>query len=299
MEREIVKIDDSKCNGCGLCIPNCHEGALQIVDGKAVLLSDLLCDGLGACVGHCPLGAITIEKREATPYDEDTVIKEMVEKGKNIVTAHLRHLKDHNEMGFLKQGFEYLKKNKKNINFDVQELIESIDNNLQINKMEINTNAHEHFHHGGACPGSKSMAFSAPVTTSNENDNQHTELTHWPIQLHLIQPAAAHFHKCDLLVAADCTAFSYGNFHSGFLKGHKVVIACPKLDSGKDIYIEKITRLVDEAHVNTITVVTMEVPCCSGLLQIVQSGVTNSKHKIPVKSIIVGIQGEILQEEWV
>ncbi len=299
MDRDIVKIDKEKCNGCGLCIPNCHEGALQIIEGKAVLLSDLLCDGLGACIGHCPLGALTIEKREAKPYDEIAVIIEMLSKGKNVVTAHLKHLKDHNEIEFLEQGFEYLKKNEKNIKFDVQEVIESIENNLQKTKSEMNTTAHKHNHHGSACPGSKSMAFSAPATLNDESIELHSELTHWPIQLHLIQPAAAHFHKCDLVVAADCTAFSYGNFHSDFLKGRKIVIACPKLDSGKEIYVEKITRLIDESQVNTITVMTMEVPCCSGLLQMVQMGVQNAKHKVPVKSVTIGIKGEIIQEEWI
>jgi ferredoxin len=299
MERDIIKIDEEKCDGCGMCIPNCHEGALQIIDGKAVLLSDLLCDGLGACVGHCPVGALNIEKREAIPYDEIIVIKDMVSKGKNVVSAHLKHLKDHNEIDFLNQGFEYLKNNEKDIEFDVSEVIASIENNSQKNKSEMNTTSHEHNHHGGACPGSKSMAFSASESLASEKTHQITELTHWPIQLHLIQPASAHFKKCDLLVAADCTAFSYGNFHSDFLKGHKVVIACPKLDSGKEIYIEKITRLVDEAQVNTITVMIMEVPCCGGLLQMVQAGVEQAKHKVPVKSILVGIQGEILQEEWV
>jgi hypothetical protein len=263
------------------------------------LLSDLLCDGLGACVGHCPLGALTIEKREAKPYDEIATIVEMVKKGKNVVVAHLKHLKDHNEIDYLKQGLEYISANEDLLKFNAQELVEIIEEkSLKENKV-MNTHVHEKDHHGEECPGSKSMAFSAPLTTSIENVNQHTELTHWPIQLHLIQPAAAHFHKCDLVVAADCTAFSYGNFHSGFLKGHKIVIACPKLDSGKEVYIEKITRLIDESHVNTITVLTMEVPCCSGLLQIVQAGIQNSKHKVPVKSVIVGIKGEILQEEWV
>ena len=103
MKRQIVKIDEELCNGCALCIPNCHEGALQIIDEKAVLVSDLMCDGLGSCLGHCPEGAITIEEREAEPYNEITVIKEMIPKGKNVLSAHLKHLKEHGEKGFLKE----------------------------------------------------------------------------------------------------------------------------------------------------------------------------------------------------
>ena len=108
MERDIIKIDDDKCTGCGLCVPNCHEEALQIIDGKVRLVSDLMCDGLGACLGHCPEGAITIERREAEPYDEPKVMEIMVTKGFNTVVAHLRHLREHNETIFLKQGMSYL-----------------------------------------------------------------------------------------------------------------------------------------------------------------------------------------------
>ena len=123
MEREIVKINDELCDGCGKCVPNCHEGALQIIDGKAVLISDLMCDGLGACIGHCPQGAITIEKREAEAYNEVKVMAEMVLKGKNTVIAHLKHLRDHNEHGFMKEGMGYLQANKEKLGFDVNEVV--------------------------------------------------------------------------------------------------------------------------------------------------------------------------------
>jgi len=112
MIREIVKIDEELCNGCGDCVPNCHEGALQIIDGKARLISDLMCDGLGACLGHCPEGAITIEKREAEEYDEQLVISQMVKQGKNTVFAHLKHLQEHGETGFLTEALNYIKANK-------------------------------------------------------------------------------------------------------------------------------------------------------------------------------------------
>lgn len=126
MKREIIKIDEEKCNGCGLCIPNCHEGALQIIDGKARLISDLMCDGLGACIGHCPEGAMEIEVREAEPYDEIKVIALMAEKGRNVVTAHLKHLKDHGEFVFLRQAVEWLMENEGSVDFAVREIIQEV-----------------------------------------------------------------------------------------------------------------------------------------------------------------------------
>jgi NAD-dependent dihydropyrimidine dehydrogenase PreA subunit len=301
MLREIVRIDEEKCNGCGICVPNCHEGALQIIDGKAVLISDLLCDGLGACMGHCPEDAITIEKREAEAYDEVKVIADMVTKTQNVVIAHLKHLKDHNETAYLKQGIQYLYDHKKNIKFNVDEIIAAVEeNNLKKQNMEQKLHvAPMHGHGGGGCPGSRTMAFAEPTETLAPSGIQPSQLSHWPIQLHLIHPGASHFIKSDLLIAADCTAFSFGNFHADFLKGRKLVIACPKLDSNKDVYIEKVSRLIDESQVNTITVMIMEVPCCGGLLQIVQAGVSQAKRKVPVKAVTIGIRGDVLAEEWV
>lgn len=299
MNRDIIKIDDDKCNGCGACVPNCNEGALQIIDGKAVLISDLMCDGLGACLGHCPEGALTIERREAEPYDEPKVMAEMVAKGKNIVTAHLKHLKDHNETRFLNQGINFLVENKITLKFNVEEVIEAVRLPQAKNeKTETNQTYVMEHNHSGDCPGSRAMSFQ-PVVDTNQNLNQTSQLTHWPIQLHLINPQAGHFQKSDLLVAADCTAFSFGDFHSDFLKNCKLVIACPKLDSNKEIYVEKLKTLIDETHVNTITVMIMEVPCCGGLLQIVQKAVDLAARKIPVKAVTIGIKGEILEEEWV
>ncbi|MCX7985513.1 MAG: 4Fe-4S binding protein [Bacteroidales bacterium] len=294
MIREIVRIDEEKCDGCGLCVPNCHEGALQIIDGKAVLISELMCDGLGACVGHCPKDAITIEKREAEPYDERKVMEELSKKSRNVVIAHLRHLKEHQELEYLKEGIAYLQEHSRELSYDVREVLASIgasDEQTTVNPQML---------HAGGCPGSRSLSFNTgSVASVGIKPEVSSALTHWPVQLHLIQPAASHFLHCDLLVAADCTAFAHAGFHGSLLAGKKLVIACPKLDSNKEIYIEKFIRLIDEAKVNTITVAIMEVPCCGGLLQMVQMAVQRAARKVPVKAVVVGIRGDVIQEEWV
>src|SRR3989304_5514881 len=287
MVREMVKIDDELCNGCGLCVPGCHEGALQIIDGKARLISDLMCDGLGACLGRCPEGAITIEKREAEPYQETKVMEIMVKKGENTVIAHLKHLKEHNEVEYLKEGVQYLRNNSENVDFNVEEVLK-----------EVHKNAH-HQHHGGGCPGAREISFDKEINKKgDEMISGNSELRQWPVQMHLINPMASYFQNSNLVLAADCVAYAMGNFHQKYLKGNSLAIACPKLDQGQDLYIDKITGLIDEAEVNTITVMIMQVPWCSGLLQMVQRAAAQAKRKVPVKGIVVSLQGEILQEEW-
>jgi len=313
MKREIIKIDEELCDGCGLCIPNCHEGALQIIDEKAVLISDLMCDGLGACIGHCPQGALTIEEREAEAYDEIAVMKEMIQKGKNVVVAHMKHLKDHQEHTFLKQGVQYLLENKQKLEFNPVEVIQEVHNHgkresitgpaavaegvPQPVKMEMGESC--------GCAGSREMSFQpegATVSGSPLNGStadQPSALRQWPVQLHLINPGAGYFQGADLLVAADCVAFAMGNFHSKFLQNKSLVIACPKLDSKQEVYQQKITALIDKSQVNTVTVMIMEVACCGGLLQLVQSAASNALRKVPVKAIQVGVQGQVLSEQWV
>jgi ferredoxin len=290
MVRDVVKIEEELCDGCGQCVPGCHEGALQVIDGKARLISDLLCDGLGACIGHCPQGAITIEKREAEAYDEKKVMELMISKGKNTVIAHLKHLKDHNEFGFFKEGVRYLKENENLLSFDLTEVIQAIQGQ---------NNHSEQQSCGGGCPGTQEKSFAPDnLTIRNEDQQGSSELRQWPVQLHLLNPQAGYFQNADLLIAADCTAFAVGNFHQKFLKGKTLAIACPKLDSNLEIYVEKITTMIDQANLNTITVMMMEVPCCSGLFKIVQMAVQKSSRKVPVKMVVVSSQGEVLQDEW-
>jgi NAD-dependent dihydropyrimidine dehydrogenase PreA subunit len=291
MIREIVTIDEDLCTGCGECVPACHEGALQIIDGKARLVSDLMCDGLGACLGHCPEGAITIQKREAEPYDEEKVMEIMVTKGENTVIAHMIHLKEHNETDFLKQAVRFLKSNSDHLDLDIDMIIHKVHNHGK-----------DQLQYGeGGCPGSRARSFEpkAVAVDTNQIISGQSELRQWPVQMHLINPQANYFHKADIVLAADCVAFAIGDFHQKYLKGKSLAIACPKLDQGQDIYIEKIRSLVDDSQINTLNVMIMQVPCCGGLLQMTKAAVDSSQRKVPVKLTIVGIEGNIISEEWV
>lgn len=307
MKRDILKIDEELCNGCGLCVPNCHEGALQVIDGKVRLVSELMCDGLGACIGHCPEGAISIEKREAEPYNETKVMEQMTPKGQNTVIAHLKHLKDHGEKDFLREGVEYLRKHRAELGFDPDDVFTAVHNHSSSpsdphSHQHTRSHSHSHSHsESGGCPGSRAMVIDRPGSMSADqaSADQPSELRQWPVQLHLLNPNAPYIRESDLLIAADCVAFSMGNFHSRYLRGKSLAIACPKLDSGLDVYVEKLKAMIDIARVNTITVMMMEVPCCGGLLQMVRSALSGTTRKVPVKQLIVSISGTILKEEWV
>ena len=280
MKRKIVKIDEELCNGCGLCIPNCQEGALQVIDGKARLISDLFCDGLGACLGHCPLDAITVEEREAEPYSERKVMEMIAKQGENTIKAHLNHLKDHGEMEYYKQGLDYLNENNINTNFLTKPIMEKKS--------------------ACGCPGSQTIDLREEVKNEAEtfNGKVPSQLRQWPVQMHLINPNAPYFKNADVLIAADCTAFAMGGFHSDLMKGKAIAIACPKLDSDMEIYVEKITAMIDEANINTLTVAIMEVPCCGGLLKIAQAGVEKANRKVPIKLIVLDLKGNIQKEMW-
>ncbi|MFN3556952.1 MAG: ATP-binding protein [Bacteroidales bacterium] len=300
MKRTIIKIDEDLCNGCELCVQGCHEGALQMIDGKARMISDLYCDGLGACIPECPTGAITLEEREAEPYDEIKVMERISPKGEATVIAHLNHLIDHNQKEYVEQGIQYILDNKLPIDLNKlkkfsQETKEELTPKKEPIKMEM------HAHQGGGCPGSRMMSFDKPAAapTTTTSTEQPSELRQWPVQLHLVNPQAPYFQNADVLMAADCVAFSMGNFHSKYLKGKGLAIACPKLDNGKEIYVEKLTAMIDMAKINTLTVMIMEVPCCSGLLQIAKMAAGNASRKVPVKALIVGLDGEIRSEEWI
>ncbi|HAH30879.1 MAG TPA: 4Fe-4S ferredoxin [Elusimicrobia bacterium] len=284
-KRKIINIEEDKCDGCGLCIPNCPEGALRVIDGKVRLISDLLCDGLGACLGECPRGAITVVEREAADYDEREVMANMVKKGTNTVQAHLNHLKDHGQAGFLKQAEDFLKE--KGITNPLE------DNMADKNKSETGGHAQ------CGCPGAREMDFRGKAEEGGQTGPVNSQLRQWPVQLHLISPLALYYKKADVVLAADCVAYAYGNFHNEFLKNKALAIACPKLDEGQESYVEKLTSLIDDAEINTLTVLTMEVPCCRGLLSMARSALAAAKRKVPVKHIVISLQGEIKSENWV
>ncbi|MBI3039950.1 4Fe-4S ferredoxin [bacterium] len=152
-----------------------------------------------------------------------------------------------------------------------------------------------------SCPGSKMMDFREQGESSGKDEagTRQSELRQWPIQLHLISPQAPYFQKADVLLSADCVAYSIGDFHKNYLKGKSIAIGCPKLDDGQEIYVEKIKSLIDDAKINTLTIITMQVPCCAGLVALAQNGLHQATRKVPIKSIVVSLKGEVLSEEWI
>ena len=226
--RKIIEIDDELCDGCGECVPGCAEGAIQIVDGKARLVSENYCDGLGACLGECPNGAITMVEREAEDFDEEAVETYLKEKAEKPVDVPL----------------------------------------------------------ACGCPSTQVQTFAPSVSN----------LSHWPVQINLVPPSAPFLKGADLLVAADCTAVAYANFHQDFLNGKVLMIGCPKFDDVEG-YIQKFTEIFKLADIKTITAIVMEVPCCSGLPIIIQRAMMDAGKEIPIEEIVISTRGEILKKE--
>jgi len=235
MKRNIIRIDEEKCNGCGQCVIGCAEGAIQLIDGKARLVSEVYCDGLGACIGECPVGALTLEEKEAPDYDQASVDKHLVATGRAPHSAQLPHAPQPTP------AFQ-------------------------------------------GCPGS---APSVPASQSS--------LGNWPVQFSLLPVNAPYLERASLLMAADCTAFAYPDFHRRFMKGKVAIIGCPKLDDA-GAYREKLSKVIQANDIEFIHVVYMEVPCCGGLVRLVQGAVSDSGHKVPVKLTKISISGEILEE---
>ncbi len=237
MLRQIIKIDEEKCNGCGICVDACHEGAIAMVDGKAKLIRDDYCDGLGDCLPTCPTGAISFETREAAPFDEDAV------------KANMKAKKQ--EQSSLPCG----------------------------------------------CPGSMSKTLptrksEASADMKSSCATTQSQLQQWPVQIKLVPVNAPYFNNANLLIAADCTAFSYGNFHNDFIKNRITLIGCPKLDAGD--YAEKLTAILRENNIRNVTVVRMEVPCCGGIEHAVKQALIKSGKMIPWQVVTISTEGEIL-----
>jgi len=278
-KRKIIKIDEDKCNGCGLCIPNCPEGALQIIDGKARLVSDLFCDGLGACIGHCPQDAINIEEREAGPYGEKEVMANIVKQGKNTIIAHLSHLKEHNEFGYLKEAMDYLKE--KGVKINLEEIAHAV-----------------HSGTGGGCPGSRmvdSRKKEKPEKGEVSSRKNESQLETWPVQLKLVPAFAPFLNGADILIAADCVPFAYADFHEDLLKERILLVGCPKLDD-VSYYKEKISQIIKNNDIKSITYAHMEVPCCFGLLPVIKEAISESGKKINFKDVNISVKGEKIKE---
>jgi NAD-dependent dihydropyrimidine dehydrogenase PreA subunit len=283
MKRNIINIDEEKCTGCGQCIPDCPEGALMVIDGKARLVSDLFCDGLGACMGTCPEGAITVVEREAGAYDEKAVMANIAPQGPAVITAHLEHLLRHGETGFYNQAVEYLN-----------------EHQVPIPRHEIPGCPPDHEPHGhpsfAGCPGSAQRSIPRTPRTGYPQQSGKTasELRQWPVQLALQNPRAPYFENADILIAADCVPFAFADFHRDYLKDKIVIMFCPKLDPDIDGYIAKLTDIFSGHTINSITLLHMEVPCCSGVTYIVNKALERSGKTIPVKEITISIDGQVV-----
>ncbi len=282
MKRKIIKIDQEKCTGCGLCVPDCPEGALQIIDGKARLVSDLFCDGLGACIGKCPEGAIAVEEREAEPYDERKVMDNIIPQGANVIKAHLEHLAAHGESGLLKQAQDYLAE---------KGIAAPVTGNKKV----------------FGCPGAAARDMrkshdheesvqegESEVGAAGSDSVPRSYLQNWPVQLQLLNPNAPYLENADLLVAADCVPFAFANFHKRFLQGKIMLTFCPKLDKTIEQYIEKLAVIFKEKKIRSVSVVHMEVPCCSGTMAIVEEALKRARRIIPIKEYTISIAGEII-----
>ena len=282
MKRKIIHIDEEMCTGCGQCIPDCPEGALQIIDGKARLVSDLSCDGLGACMGTCPEGAISVIEREAEPYNEMAVMGNIARQGEPVIRAHLEHLISHGETDLYNQAIEYLKE--KNIPVPGHQAAGCHPGPSPLGQ-----------HPFAGCPGSvaRSIAREGHADDQRAPAETGSELRQWPVQLKLLNPAAPYFENADLLISADCVPFAYAGFHEELLRDKIVIIFCPKLDTDIDGYITKLADIFSHHTIRSITVAHMEVPCCSGVQYVVDEALQRYGKKIRVKEVTITIEGQV------
>jgi ferredoxin len=270
VKRDVIRIDEEKCTGCGSCVSGCPEGALQVIDEKARLISDLFCDGLGACIGDCPEGAIEVETREAEPYNEHRVMENIAKAGPNVIKAHLKHLKEHGQGNLVNEAIDFLK-----------------ENNIEIPDYEEEPMA-------GGCPGSMMKDLRRSGNQSAAPVMGTSELGNWPIQLHLLNPNAPYLKNANLLLAADCAPFAYADFHQRFLKHKVLIIFCPKLDKTIEEYVDKLSEIFQKQDIKSISVVHMEVPCCSGIEIIVQRALEKAQKNIIIRDYTISINGEIV-----
>ena len=286
MKRKIITIDETRCTGCGQCIPDCPEGALQVIDGKARLVSDLFCDGLGACIGTCPEEAISVIEREAEPYDERAVVAKIVPQGPPVIAAHLEHLAGHGEFGLYDQAVAYLEENG----------IPIPDHSApERHAPGVCQGGQPEAHAFAGCPGTAALSIPRPGSARLISGSAAgSELRQWPVQLALLNAGAPYFENADLLIAADCTPFAYAGFHEEFLRGRIAIVFCPKLDADIEGYVEKLAAIFSQHAIASITVLRMEVPCCGGVRAVIDRALERSGKTIPVTEKTVSIRGEII-----
>ncbi|MFW9784553.1 MAG: ATP-binding protein [Candidatus Heimdallarchaeota archaeon] len=254
----------------------------KLVKRKIIKIDEDLCTGCGNCVVDCAEGALKVIDGKAR------VINEIFCDGLGACIS-----------GCPEGALEIIEREA--LEFDeeaVEKHLESIEKNEQSEVKQLKQIVSEHAHQCG-CPSAQTMVFDEPKVQTELSGKLNSTLRQWPVQMHLINPRAPYYQGADVLLSADCVAFSYGDFHRDFLKHKSIAIACPKLDQGREVYIEKIKSLIDDAKINTLTVAIMEVPCCGGLLTLAQEGAKRANRKVPIKYVVVGIQGDILKEEWI
>ncbi len=269
VKRQIINIDQEKCTGCGVCIPDCPEGALQIIDGKAHLISDIFCDGLGACIGTCPEGAISTIEREAKEYDERVTMENIIKAGPNVVKAHLKHLKAHAQTNYFNIAVEVLKEK----------------------DMEIPDIEEEEAPCG--CPGTEMTIIEPPKGGLITGTETSSALRQWPVQIHLLHPNAPFFENSHLLLLADCVAAANPNLHAQLIHGKTIAMGCPKLDDST-AYIEKLSEIIKHNRIKSVTVAMMEVPCCGGMAVIAQEAIKGSGKDVPLIREMISISGELM-----
>ena len=262
MKRRIIHIDEEKCNGCGACANACHEGAIGMVNGKAHLMREDFCDGLGDCLPACPTNAITFEEREAPAYNEAAVLA--AKKGGACPGTAARHI-ERKPMGGCPGSRAAA---------------------IERPKM-------------GGCPGTRMAQFARNAATApmGEDDTPVSRLSQWPVQIKLAPVNAPWLDGAHLLIAADCTAYARADFHARFIDGRVTLIGCPKLDSID--YSEKLTDMLINNDIADITVVRMQVPCCSGIVMAVERAISACGRKIPLRTVIISTDGRILKDETV
>jgi len=278
IKRKIIQIDEERCDGCGLCVPSCAEGAIQIIDGKARLVAEKYCDGLGACLGDCPQGALQVIEREAEDFDEAAVEE---------------YLRSSSAAASVESGHAHGSQ-------PAAEPMACGCPSAQIQSFGAPSPNPPVMSSEPGCPSAQIRNLAAPQpavhpgSRHQESAPARSALSHWPIQIRLVPPSAPFLKGADLLVLADCAAVSYPNLHEHLLAGRVVMMGCPKFDDS-EAYVEKFVQIFRTAGLKRVTVAMMEVPCCGGLQQIVEQARKEAGVAVPLETVVIGVRGERLE----